>query len=102
MRVQHRPGAVPPASAEAVLHARGGTVRRWSAGPGEVFAHHEHQARKLLIVLEGSIAFTIGAELVEMTSGDLLDLPARTPHRAIVGRQGVTCVETFVVEETPN
>jgi len=71
-------------------------VRHWSASPGERFAPHEHDERKLLIVLRGAITFKVETEVLTMTSGDLLDLPAHTLHRATAGDDGVECVETFV------
>lgn len=67
----------------------------WSNGPGDVYGAHEHASTKLLICAEGSITFLIGPdeEPVELRAGDGFVLPSRTPHAAIVGPGGCTCLE---------
>jgi hypothetical protein len=41
----------------------------------------------------GSIRFLVGDQPFDLEAGDRLDLPAGTPHAAVVGPQGVTCLE---------
>lgn len=66
----------------------------WSNGPGAQYAVHAHPYRKILYVTAGSIAFTPqGNQPVTMGPGDRIELPAGTPHGALVGPQGVTCWE---------
>lgn len=67
---------------------------RWSNGRGAEYAVHSHPFKKILYVAEGSITFTpTGKPPVTMHAGDRLELPAGTPHTAIVGREGVVCWE---------
>ncbi len=67
---------------------------RWSNGPGAVYGVHDHPYRKVLIVAQGSITFTIAdARRVAMKPHDRLDLAAATPHSAVVGPDGVVCYE---------
>ena len=67
---------------------------RWSNGPGFEYAVHRHPYRKILYVERGSISFTpTGEAAISMRAGDRLELPAGTPHGAIVGNEGVVCWE---------
>jgi quercetin dioxygenase-like cupin family protein len=67
---------------------------RWSDGPGATYGVHSHPYRKILYVTQGSITFTPdGAAPIRMNAGDRLDLPASTPHGAVVGSDGVVCWE---------
>jgi quercetin dioxygenase-like cupin family protein len=76
--------------------ARNLSYSRWSNGPGDVYAVHSHPYRKTLFCLEGSITFSlpVGGRDVELHAGDRLILPAGTRHGAVVGPQGVTCIES--------
>ena len=82
-------------AAEARLRAAGVEPSAWSNGPGVRYAVHEHATTKLLICAEGSITFLIGPDAtpVELSAGEGLVLPAATPHAAIVGGDGCTCIE---------
>ena len=82
-------------AADARLRAAGVEPSAWSNGPGVRYAVHEHATTKLLICAEGSITFLVGPEStpVELSAGRGLVLPARTPHAAIVGAAGCTCLE---------
>lgn len=82
-------------AAEARLRAAGVEPAAWSNGPGVRYAVHEHATTKLLICAEGSITFLVGPDAtpVELSAGHGLVLPARTPHAAIVGAGGCTCLE---------
>ena len=56
---------------------------------------HGHDFDKVLVVARGSIRFGLpddGGD-VELGVGDRLDLPAGTNHDALVGADGVTCLE---------
>lgn len=67
---------------------------QWSNGPGFEYAVHSHPYRKILYVERGSIVFTpSGKPVIGLSAGDRLDLPAGTPHGAIVGPEGVVCWE---------
>ena len=67
----------------------------WSNGPHDAYPAHEHGYDKVLVVAEGSITFGLPAsgDRVALSVGDRLDLPAGTVHDALVGADGVTCLE---------
>src|SRR5215216_3974948 len=67
----------------------------WSNGPHDVYSAHSHSYNKVIYVVQGSITFglpELGKQLT-LKAGDRLDLPARTVHDAVVGAQGVVCLE---------
>lgn len=70
----------------------------WSNGPGDRYPAHEHAYDKVLVCSAGSIRFGLPATGASVTLGvgDRLDLPAGTPHDAVVGPQGVTCLEAHL------
>jgi quercetin dioxygenase-like cupin family protein len=67
----------------------------WSNGPGDRYAPHSHGYDKVIYVVTGSIRFRLPEleESVELKPGDRLDLTAGTVHDAIVGEEGVRCLE---------
>jgi quercetin dioxygenase-like cupin family protein len=73
----------------------------WSNGPAERYAAHRHDYDKVIVVTDGSIEFGLVADgagerretPIHLASGDRLELPAGTVHRADVGPGGVTCLE---------
>jgi uncharacterized protein YjlB len=86
---------------EARLRAEGLEPSPWSNGPGDVYAGHEHDYDKVLIVAVGSIRFGLtgggpDGTTVDCSVGDRLDLPAGTRHDAVVGPRGVTCLEAHL------
>lgn len=67
----------------------------WSNGPHDVYSAHSHSYNKVIYVVQGSITFglpELGQELT-LKAGDRLDLPAGIVHDAVVGSQGVICLE---------
>lgn len=67
----------------------------WSNGPGDRYAAHTHSYTKVIYVVRGSITFGLpdtGERLV-LRAGDRLDLPAGVVHDALVGGEGVLCLE---------
>lgn len=77
------------------LKAEGLSSYTWSNGPGDVYGIHSHPFHKVIYVVRGSIVFGLpeaGLRL-ELGPGDRLDLPARVVHDAVVGKQGVVCLE---------
>jgi len=89
------PHGEPPTEAalERLLRDEGLTPRWWSNGPGDRYAAHSHSYHKVLYCARGSIRFEAGAEQIELSPGDRLEIPPTTPHSAVVGPDGVTCVE---------
>ena len=68
---------------------------RWSNGPGDVYSAHTHSFNKVVYVVRGSITFGLpdSGEQVTLNLGDQLNLPAGVVHNAIVGSDGVVCLE---------
>jgi quercetin dioxygenase-like cupin family protein len=77
------------------LRAEGLDPGAWSNGPGDRYDAHDHGYDKVIVVASGSIRFGLSASgtAVELAVGDRLELPAGTPHDALVGPDGVTCLE---------
>jgi len=71
---------------------------QWSNGPHDVYSAHKHSYAKVIYVVRGSIAFGLPGEgrKILLKAGDRLDLPANTVHDAVVGPQGVTCLEAHI------
>jgi quercetin dioxygenase-like cupin family protein len=68
---------------------------RWANEPFHVYPAHEHDYRKIIFVISGSIMFGFpidGAPTI-MRAGDRLDLPPHVMHNAAVGEDGVVCLE---------
>ncbi|MBE2199536.1 MAG: cupin [Anaerolinea sp.] len=78
-----------------LLLEEGLSAHRWSNRPRDVYSDHVHEFHKVLYVVQGSITFTLPDAATEITLevGDRLDLPAGVAHSAIVGPQGVACIE---------
>lgn len=68
---------------------------QWSNGPRDTYGAHSHSYAKVIYVVRGSITFGLPEEerKIELKAGDRLDLPAGTIHNAVVGAQGVVCLE---------
>lgn len=68
---------------------------QWSNGPHDTYAAHSHGYDKVIYVVRGSITFGLPqlGEQLNLKAGDRLDLPAGTVHDAVVGPQGVICLE---------
>jgi uncharacterized protein YjlB len=70
----------------------------WSNSPGDTYAVHSHSYEKVLYCACGSIRFVLpdypeAARNIDLSPGDCMILPAGTRHSALVGPQGVTCLE---------
>ena len=73
------------------LRAAGLQPSPWSAGPGTGFGRHRHPRPKRLFVVDGSITF----DGVALNAGQGIRIPAGLEHTALVGEEGVSCVEAF-------
>ena len=94
----------PRTEAELVaeLEAQGLHPERWSNGSQAVYGVHEHPYDKILVVASGNITFTLHtstSRAVHLSAGDRLELPARTPHSAVAGPEGVVCLEAHVTSQ---
>jgi quercetin dioxygenase-like cupin family protein len=80
------------------LRAEGLEPGSWGNGPGDVYGTHAHAYDKVIVCAAGGITFGLPrrGERVTLAAGDRLDLPAGTEHDAVVGQQGVTCLEAHL------
>ncbi len=87
--------SLEPSAVEACMKSEGLPYYQWSNGPGGVYPAHDHAYHKVIYVVQGSITFGLpqSEERITLKAGDRLDLPAGTLHNAVVGRQGVVCLE---------
>lgn len=69
---------------EKTLRARGLSVFKWSDGPGTTYSPHCHSHDEYIVVVEGSIEFTVLGQVYLMEPGDELVLPEGTMHSAYV------------------
>lgn len=89
---------LPDASSVAQrLRDAGVEPHAWSNRPGDRYGVHSHEYTKLLVCASGSIIFQVGADAVpvELQPGDGFILPPGTPHAAVVGPRGCTCLEGY-------
>lgn len=77
------------------LELEGLAPSRWTNEPGAVYPAHDHPYGKVLVVVSGSIAFTLtdAQREVRLEPGDRLELAPNTLHSAVVGERGVVCLE---------
>lgn len=80
---------------QKMLAKEGLTAYKWSNRPGDVYSAHSHGYNKVIYVVRGSITFGLpeSGQKVELFVGDRLDLPSGIKHDAVVGTQGVICLE---------
>jgi quercetin dioxygenase-like cupin family protein len=80
------------------LRAEGLEAGEWSNGPGDRYGAHDHGYDKVIVVERGSITFGLvgTGQMVDLAAGDRLELPAGTSHDAVVGPNGVTCLEAHL------
>ena len=96
-RVTPWSGSVSPSQSTLwrLMTEEGLSPYSWSNGPHDIYAAHSHSYDKVIFVVRGSIKFGLPEleENVNLSPGDRLDLPANIVHDAIVGPQGVVCLE---------
>jgi quercetin dioxygenase-like cupin family protein len=83
------------AAIRKILTAEGLEPYRWSNGPGDFYSAHSHTFHKVIYVVKGSITFGLPdtGDRTILHTGDRLDLPAGVSHNAVVGNEGVVCLE---------
>ncbi|MGA7732531.1 MAG: cupin domain-containing protein [Chloroflexia bacterium] len=91
------PDSGPPGedAIQRKLSAEGLRAYGWSNSSGDMYAAHAHSYNKVIYVVRGTITFGLPDlnERVELVAGDRLYLPAGTRHDAVVGNEGVYCLE---------
>ncbi len=63
-------------------------VRRVAVGPGQAHGPGRHPGDAVVVVLEGSVAFSVDGQTRELTFGDLLWVPAGTLRGFVAGAKG--------------
>jgi quercetin dioxygenase-like cupin family protein len=90
----------PPTESEihTIIEKEGLAAYRWSNSPGDVYGAHTHPFHKVIYVVQGSIDFGLPGmgEQAHLEAGDRLDLPPGVVHDAVVGSQGVVCLEAHI------
>jgi mannose-6-phosphate isomerase-like protein (cupin superfamily) len=61
-------------------HGVGNSIFFVNAPPGRAVALHLHDYDEIILVQEGLAACTIGNEIREVSAGDIVIIPAGTPH----------------------
>ena len=86
-----------PAPDRAAIESRfcdeGLSPRAWGNAPGDRYETHAHDYDKVLYCVSGSIVFHTAEGDVALAPGDRLDVEAGTDHSAVVGPEGVECME---------
>jgi quercetin dioxygenase-like cupin family protein len=69
--------------------------------PGVAFPKHSHPGEELVYVVEGSIEYALeGNEPVTLRAGEVLFIPAGTPHSARnIGTGSAAEIATYIVEK---
>ena len=68
----------------------------WSRESGDRFPVQRYNIARVIYCIEGGIWFTLtdeGDRTIELEPGDRIDILAGIRHGAIVGMDGVTCLE---------
>jgi quercetin dioxygenase-like cupin family protein len=71
-----------------------------SASPGRGPVLHTHPYVEVTIVQEGRANITVGAEQREAKAGDIVVIPANTPHRFV--NSGDTTLRQIDIHASPN
>jgi quercetin dioxygenase-like cupin family protein len=68
--------------------------------PGYVAARHTHPGEEIIYVIEGTLEYDIGGKVVTVKAGDVLFVPAATPHTARnIGSTNGAELATYIVEK---
>ena len=91
------PGEQPPTETALrnILHSEGLESYRWANAPGDEYTAHQHTYHKVVYCVSGSITFGLSDEGQHITlyPGDRMELPPGVRHDAVVGPDGVVCLE---------
>jgi quercetin dioxygenase-like cupin family protein len=79
----------------SLMRAEGLQPYMWGNPPGDKYAAHSHTYHKVIYVVSGSINFGLPerGQNINLEPGDRLEIPAGTEHNALVGPNGVRCLE---------
>jgi mannose-6-phosphate isomerase-like protein (cupin superfamily) len=88
---RYTPGLYSPDDRDGILamvHAEGWAPLLIDEPAGYTYTPHHHEEDKLIVVLEGEMAVTLGAEDIKCRPGDRLIIPGGVTHAAVMGDQG--------------
>jgi quercetin dioxygenase-like cupin family protein len=58
--------------------------------PGSVVPEHSHLSEQISYMLEGSLKMWVAGEEIILKAGQVLVIPAHTPHRAVAEEKALT------------
>jgi len=95
IRWPHRDHRLPESEVIVFFTSRNIEPTRWTNAPNTVHAAHAHDYRKMLFCIAGGITFSFPELNREYTlsPGDRLIVPIGLKHSALVGSEGVSCIE---------
>ena len=100
MRVTRWESSEEPTEAvlRSLMQGQGLHFYAWSNGPHDLYDSHSHAYNKVIYCVTGSITFGSPGRDRQVTlhPGDRLDFPAGTLHDAVVGSEGVMCLEAHL------
>jgi quercetin dioxygenase-like cupin family protein len=68
--------------------------------PGYVAPVHTHPGEEIIYVIEGTLEYDIGGKVTRVKAGDVLFVPAGTPHTAKnIGTTNAAELATYIVEK---
>ena len=68
--------------------------------PGYVAPMHTHPGEEIIYVIEGTLEYEIGGKKSKVKAGDVLFVPAETPHTATnIGSDNGAELATYIVEK---
>jgi quercetin dioxygenase-like cupin family protein len=71
-------------------------VVRSEIDTGSSFARHVHPHEQIIVVLAGTVEFTVGEETRQLGPGGVFLMPAGVPHEGrVVGAEKLVIVEAF-------
>jgi quercetin dioxygenase-like cupin family protein len=77
------------------VHGERVTMSVVELDPDAVVGEHHHENEQLGIVIQGSIAFRVGAEQRRLGPGGTWRIPPNTPHEATAGPEGAVVIDVF-------
>ncbi|HEX2125464.1 MAG TPA: cupin domain-containing protein [Thermoleophilaceae bacterium] len=79
---------LPERELEGAEHGAGVSIILVDAQPGRGPALHKHAYEEVFVVQEGRATFTAGDEEREVGAGEIVIVPANTPHRFVNSGDG--------------
>jgi len=68
--------------------------------PGYIAPMHTHPGEEIIYVIEGTLEYEIGGKVTRVKAGDVLFVPAGTPHTAKnIGSTNAAELATYVVDK---